>query len=77
MDTLKLVISSENKFVKSLIEEFNKHGLNKESVVSRLNVSNVVKVSVGLVGSYVVFKTIKIYLTRRKYRHIPGPGTNG
>lgn len=25
----------------------------------------------------VVYKTVKIYLIRRKYRHLPGPPTNG
>lgn len=25
----------------------------------------------------VVYKTVKIYLIRRKYRHLPGPLTNG
>lgn len=25
----------------------------------------------------VIYKTVKIYLIRRKYRHLPGPPTNG
>lgn len=27
--------------------------------------------------SFFVYKTIKIYLIRRKYRHLPGPPTHG
>ena len=26
---------------------------------------------------FFAYKTIKIYLVRRKYRHVPGPKTNG
>lgn len=28
-------------------------------------------------SSYLVYKTLRIYLNRRKYRHLPGPPTNG
>jgi hypothetical protein len=31
----------------------------------------------GLASSYIIYKTIRIYLIRRKYRHIPGPPTKG
>ena len=31
----------------------------------------------GLTASFILYKAGKIYLTRRKYRHIPGPKTNG
>lgn len=27
--------------------------------------------------SYFIYKTVKIYLRRRQYRHIPGPKTRG
>ena len=27
--------------------------------------------------SFLVYKTIKIYLIRRKYQHLPGPPTHG
>ena len=29
------------------------------------------------VASYFTYLTLTIYLKRRKYRHIPGPGTRG
>ena len=31
----------------------------------------------GVTTSYVVYKTVRFYLKKRKYRHIPGPPTNG
>jgi hypothetical protein len=31
----------------------------------------------GLTASFILYKAGKIYLIRRKYRHIPGPKTNG
>ena len=37
-----------------------------------------VAVSVGALSAiYAVYITFKVYLKRRKYRHIPGPPTNG
>ena len=34
-------------------------------------------VSVGAVFTYFLYKTLNIYLKRRRYRHIPGPQSNG
>ena len=34
-------------------------------------------ITAGLAASFILYKTGKIYLVRRKFRHIPGPGTNG
>lgn len=31
----------------------------------------------GLTTSYLLYKTLKIYLNIRKYKHIPGPPTKG
>jgi hypothetical protein len=31
----------------------------------------------GLAGTYLVYRIARIYLKRRKYRHIPGPPTKG
>lgn len=31
----------------------------------------------GLGLSYFAYKTVRLYLKRRKYRHIPGPPTRG
>jgi hypothetical protein len=39
-----------------------------------------VKLLAGIVGAaagFVIYKAGKIYLLRRKYRHIPGPETKG
>ena len=34
-------------------------------------------VAAGLSLSYLGYKTVEIFLNRRKYRHIPGPPTKG
>ena len=31
----------------------------------------------GLATSYLIYRIARIYLKRRKYRHIPGPPTKG
>ena len=31
----------------------------------------------GITSSYIFYKGFRIYLARRKYRHIPGPPTKG
>jgi hypothetical protein len=38
---------------------------------------NVFKLIGGFGLSYFIYKTIKIYLKRRKFGHIPGPKTKG
>jgi hypothetical protein len=35
------------------------------------------KLLTGFFAIYVVYKTGKIYLIRKKYKHIPGPPTKG
>ena len=33
---------------------------------------------IGCVGAgFFIYKTLKIYIIRRKYRHVPGPKTKG
>jgi hypothetical protein len=41
------------------------------------SLSNLLKLVATLASSYTIYKTIQIYLIRRKYRHIPGPSANG
>lgn len=36
-----------------------------------------VKIVAGTGGIYFIYQTIRIYQRRRKYKHIPGPKTNG
>jgi hypothetical protein len=31
----------------------------------------------SIVSGYIIYKAVKIYILRRKYRHIPGPETKG
>ena len=38
---------------------------------------NVAIIVGGLAASYAVYSTVKIYLLRRKYAHIPGPPSSG
>ena len=42
-----------------------------------VNYLNVLKLVGAFAGAYFIYKTAKIYLVRRKYRHIPGPPTKG
>ncbi len=42
-----------------------------------LTLSGLLKVVAYLASSYAIYKTIQIYLLRRKYRHIPGPPATG
>ncbi len=46
-------------------------------VKANTKTANVLSLLAGFVLSIGVYKTIDIYLTRRKYRHIPGPPTKG
>ena len=38
---------------------------------------NLAIIVAGLGASYAVYSTVKIYLLRRKYAHIPGPPNSG
>ena len=38
---------------------------------------NIAILATGLGLSYCAYKSFLLYLKRRKYRHIPGPPTNG
>ena len=42
-----------------------------------LRPSSIVKLLMSLAASYVTYKTVSIYLTKRKYSHIPGLETSG
>ena len=43
----------------------------------KIRTIDVLKVTGGLAAGYFFYKTFSIYLERRKYRHIPGPATQG
>ena len=38
---------------------------------------NILLFSFGLSTSYILYKLVEFYLNKRKYRHIPGPPTEG
>lgn len=42
-------------------------------VIPRVTGTNLLKGLVGFAVGYFTYKTLVIYLRRRKYRHIPGP----
>lgn len=48
-------------------------------MINKLNITrkSILSVVLGAGLSFIVYKTLKIYLLRRKYRHIPGPKTQG
>lgn len=45
--------------------------------ISNITRKNVFSVLLGAGLSFFVYKTLKIYFLRKKYRHIPGPKTKG
>ena len=60
-----------------IIEKLPNLNLIKSINISSDNVLNAIKIAAGLATLYVVYKAGKIYIIRRKYRHIPGPPTKG
>lgn len=49
----------------------------RKSIVDCLKPKNVALTTISLGFGYFAYKTVQIYLIRRKYRHIPGPPTKG
>ena len=49
----------------------------KSFLLKWLNLRSIGMVTLALGASFITYKTIRIYLLRRKYSHIPGPNTNG
>jgi hypothetical protein len=45
--------------------------------ISINKVLDLFKLFTGVVFIYAIYKTGKLYLIRRKYKHIPGPPTKG
>ncbi len=43
----------------------------------KMRILKVVGILAGTLASFVLYKAGRIYLIRRKYRHIPGPSTTG
>ena len=46
-------------------------------VVEKSIIKNVTLIFTGSISSYLVFKSVKFWLKKRKFRHIPGPPTEG
>lgn len=46
-------------------------------MLESLTFKNALFLSLGLTSTYLLYKTVRLYLKRRKYRHIPGPPTEG
>lgn len=46
-------------------------------VVEKSILKNVTLVFAGSISSYFVFKSVKFWLKKRKFHHIPGPPTEG
>lgn len=45
----------------------------RELIVNYSRPANLLKAAAVLAVSYVSYKTLSVYLKRRKYQHIPGP----
>ena len=39
--------------------------------------ADLILISTGSLACFISYKTLKIYLNRRKFRHLPGPPTKG
>jgi len=48
-----------------------------KNILSKCDAKTILKIIASLVTSIAVYKTSKMYLQRRKYKHIPGPPTSG
>lgn len=46
-------------------------------MLDSLTAKNALFLSIGLTSTYLLYKTVRLYLKKRKYRHIPGPPTEG
>lgn len=53
--------------------KYNEYNMNN----LRVKPIDVLKIASGFAATFFVYKTIKIYMIRKKYKHIPGPKTNG
>jgi hypothetical protein len=49
----------------------------KQLTEIRLSYAEITKLLAGAGLTYLLYKSLRIYLERRKYRHIPGPPTPG
>lgn len=49
----------------------------QRAIIDYSTPKNILLFSLGLSTSYLLYKLVKFYLYKRKYRHIPGPPTNG
>lgn len=49
----------------------------KETIVKNSTPKNALVAFCVMGTAYVLYKTVRLYLKKRKYRHIPGPPTKG
>ena len=49
----------------------------KKMTLSLATPKNIALATAGVGLTYISYRTLSIYLKRRKYRHIPGPSTKG
>lgn len=61
-----------------VVKEINLFEIKKFLIDDGLRTTKNLAITVGTLGaSYVAYITFKLYLKKRKYRHIPGPPTKG
>ena len=76
MGPLKLITTSTEFGITPLKDHLNYPDI-KSTLANVVRPVNIVK-NLFVVGSvYLIYKTVKIYIKRRRFRHIPGPGTKG
>lgn len=49
----------------------------QRAIIDYSTPKNILLFSLGLSTSYLLYKIVRFYLYKRKYRHIPGPPTKG
>ena len=49
----------------------------QKAIIDYSTPNNILLVTFGISASYLLYKIVRFYLKRRKYRNIPGPPANG
>ena len=49
----------------------------QKAIIEYSTPNNILLATFGISASYLLYKLVRLYLKRRKYRNIPGPPANG
>lgn len=65
------------KFLKMSVSKFELNELKSVVLEAAKKPKNILLFTLGAGSSFLLYQVLKIYLLRRKFRHIPGPPTKG